>query len=93
MIRAGFVIDWAAARRRIRFIGSALGLAPTQVEEMLTEINKGSEAKLIEFAETHGQSLEWIVTGDLASMVRKLAGKVSSQLPLPLDLNGEDETE
>jgi|tagenome__1003787_1003787.scaffolds.fasta_scaffold19651260_1 hypothetical protein len=85
------MIDWAAVRRRIRFIGSALGLAPTQIEEVLAEIAKGNEAKLIAFAETHGQSLDWIVTGDLAPMVRSMAGKVSSQLPLPLALNDERE--
>jgi len=48
------------------------------------------EAKLFAFAERYGQSLHWIVTGDLAPMIRKLAGQISNQLPLPLD-GGHDE--
>ena len=60
MVRSGFEIDWAAVRRRIRFIGSALGIAPTQVEEVLAEIAKGNQAKLVAFGETHGQGLDRI---------------------------------
>ena len=78
-------IDWAAVRRRIRFIGSALELAPTAVEDVIAELAKGNEARLFAFAEKHGQSLEWIVTGDLVPMLRKLAGGISNQLPLPLE--------
>ena len=78
-------IDWAAARRRLRYIGSALELAPKAVEDVIADLARGNEAKLIAFAEKHGQSLEWIVTGDLVPMLRKLAGGISNQLPLPLD--------
>ena len=78
-------IDWAAVRRRLRFIGSALELAPTEVEGVIAELTKGNEAKLFAFAQKHGQSLEWIVTGDLVPMLRKLAGGISNQLPLPLE--------
>jgi len=78
-------IDWAAVRRRLRFIGSVLGLAPTEIEGVIAELTKGNEAKLFAFAETHGQSLEWIVTGDLVPVLRKLAGGISNQLPLPLE--------
>ena len=53
-------IDWAAVRRRLRFIGSALELAPTEVEGVIAELIKGNE-------------------------LRKLAGGISNQLPLPLE--------
>ena len=52
---------------------------------MIAELIKGNEAKLFAFAQKHGQSLEWIVTGDLVPMLRKLAGGISNQLPLPLE--------
>jgi hypothetical protein len=83
-------IDWAAVRRRLRFIGSALELAPVDVEEVITELGKGNEARLFAFAEKYGQSLEWIITGELAAMLRKLAGEISNQLPLPLFDPSED---
>jgi hypothetical protein len=78
-------IDWAAARRRIRLVGVALELSPTEVEDVVADLARGNEAKLFAFAERYGQSLHWIVTGDLAPMLRQLAGRVSNQLPLPLD--------
>ena len=81
---SGSAIDWAAVRRRLRFVGSALELAPTEVEEVIAELAKGNEAKLFAFAKRYGQSVEWIVTGDLVPMLRKLAGEMSNQLPLPL---------
>ena len=81
---SGSAIDWAAVRRRLRFIGSALELAPTEVEEVIAELADGNEAKLLAFANRYGQSLEWIVTGNLVPMLRKLAGKISNQMPLPL---------
>ena len=55
------------------------------VEDVIAELAKGNEARLSAFAEKHGQSFEWIVTGDLVPMLRKLAGGISNQLPLPLE--------
>jgi len=82
-------IDWAAVRQRIRLVGAALELPATEVEEVVADLARGSEAKLYAFAERYGQSIHWIVTGDLAPMLRKLAGRISNQLPLPLE--GEDD--
>jgi len=83
-------IDWAAVRQRIRLVGAALELSPTEIEDVVGGLTQGDEAKLFAFAERYGQSLHWIVTGDLAPMIRKLAGQISNQLPLPLD-GGHDE--
>jgi hypothetical protein len=83
-------IDWAAVRQRIRLIGAALELPPTEIEEVVAELARGNETKLFAFAERYGQSLQWIVTGDLAPMLRKLAGPISGQLPLPLSRQHEN---
>lgn len=66
-------IDWKAVRRRLRLIRAALDLPPDYVEEVVASLDRGDERQLIEFAERHGQSLEWIATGDLAPMLRKFA--------------------
>ena len=77
-------IDWAAVRQRIRLVGAALELPPIEVEEVVVELARGNEAKLFAFVERYDQSLQWIITGDLAFMLRKLAGPISRQIPLPL---------
>ena len=39
----------------------------------MASLDKGDETQLIAFAQKHGQSLEWILTGDLVTMLRKFA--------------------
>jgi hypothetical protein len=43
------------------------------VEEVVASLDRGDETQLIAFAQKHGQSLEWILTGDLVMMLRKFA--------------------
>ena len=45
----------------------------------MAPLDRGDETQLIEFAEKHGQSLEWILTGDLVPMLRKFAAGSSSR--------------
>ena len=66
-------IDWKAVRRRLRLIRAALDLPPDYVEEVVASLDRGDETQLIAFAQKHGQSLEWILTGDLVMMLRKFA--------------------
>src|ERR1700741_3370949 len=77
-VQASFApIDLKAVRRRLRLIRAALDLSPGYVEEVVASLDKGDETELIAFAKRHGQSLEWIVTGDLAPMLRRFAGAAS----------------
>ena len=39
----------------------------------MASLDRGDETQLIAFAQKHGQSLEWILTGDLVMMLRKFA--------------------
>ena len=72
-------IDWKAVRRRLRLIRAALDLPPDYVEEVVASLDRGDETQLIAFAQKHGQSLEWILTGDLVTMLRKFAAVTSNQ--------------
>ena len=45
----------------------------------MASLDKGDETQLIAFAQKHGQSLEWILTGDLVMMLRKFAAVNSNQ--------------
>jgi len=65
-------VDWNAVRRRLRLIRAALGLPTAEVEAVINALNTGNEANLIAFADQHGQSLDWIVRGDLAPMLQML---------------------
>jgi hypothetical protein len=56
-----------------------------EVEQVLAELANGNEARLFAFAEKHGQSLDWIVAGDLVPMLRTMARGALNQLPLPLE--------
>jgi len=78
-------IDWIAVRRRLRLVRAPLDLPPKDVETIIDNLARGDETKLIEFAEAYGQSLEWIIRGDVVPMLRKLAGPTSNQLALPLE--------
>ena len=49
------------------------------MEEVVASLDKGEETQLIAFAQKHGQSLEWILTGDLVMMLRKFAAVNSNQ--------------
>jgi hypothetical protein len=71
-------IDWKAVRRRLRLIRAALDLRPAEVEEVVVALDGGDEAQLIAFADKYGQSLDWIIRGDLAPMLRILARSRSS---------------
>jgi hypothetical protein len=75
-------IDLAAVRRRIRLVAAALALRPTEIEDVMVGLATGDEAKLLAFAEMYGQSLDWIVTGDMAPMLRTLARQARGQVPL-----------
>jgi hypothetical protein len=66
-------IDWKAVRRRLRLIRAALDLSPAEVEAVLVALDGGDETQLIAFAGKYGQSLDWIIRGDLAPMLRILA--------------------
>ena len=66
-------------RRRLRLIRAALDLPPEYVEEVVASLDRGDETQLIAFAQKHGQSLEWILTGDLVTMLRKFAAASSNQ--------------
>jgi hypothetical protein len=70
-----------AVRRRLRLIRAALDLSPDYVEKVITSLDSGDETQLIAFAKRHGQSLEWIVDGDLAPMLRKFAGAAPNRRP------------
>ena len=71
-------IDWKAVRRRLRLIRAALDLPPAEVEAVIAALDRGDETQLIAFADRYGQSLDWIIRGDLAPMLRILAGSSSS---------------
>lgn len=45
----------------------------------MASLDRGDETQLIAFAQRHGQSLEWILTGDLVTMLRKFAAASSNQ--------------
>ena len=45
----------------------------------MASLDKGDETQLIAFAQKHGQSLEWILTGDVVMMLRKFAAVNSNQ--------------
>ena len=49
------------------------------MEEVVASLDEGDETQLIAFAQKHGQSLEWILTGDLVMMLRKFAAVNSNQ--------------
>ena len=49
------------------------------MEEVVASLDRGDETQLIAFAQKHGQSLEWILTGDLVTMLRKFAASNSNQ--------------
>jgi hypothetical protein len=49
------------------------------VEGVVASLDRGDETQLIAFAQKHGQSLEWILTGDLATMLRKFAASNSNR--------------
>ena len=74
-------IDLKAVRRRLRLIRAALDLPPAEVEEVVAALDEGDEAQLIAFAGMYGQSLDWIILGDLAPMLRTLARSESSYRP------------
>jgi uncharacterized tellurite resistance protein B-like protein len=65
-------IDWKAVRRRLRLIRAALGLPAAEVEAVINALDTGNEANLVAFADRHGQSLDWIVRGDLVPMLQML---------------------
>lgn len=67
------LIDWKAVRRRLRLIRAALDLPPAEVEDIIVALEGGDEAQLIAFAEKYGQSLDWVIRGDLAPMLRIMA--------------------
>ena len=71
-------IDWKAVRRRLRLIRAALDLPLAEVNEVVVALDGGDEAQLIAFADKYGQSLDWIIRGDLAPMLRILARSRSS---------------
>jgi hypothetical protein len=66
-------VDWKAVRWRLRLIRAALGLPAADVEAVINALDTGNEANLIAFADQHGQSLDWIVRGDLVLMLQMLA--------------------
>jgi hypothetical protein len=77
-------VDWNAIRRRLRLIRAALGLPAAEVEAVIDELNVGNEANLIAFAHKHGQSLDWIVRGDLAPMLQMLGrSRLSNRTDAP----------
>ena len=66
-------------RRRLRLIRAALDLPPDYVEAVVASLDRGDETQLIAFAQRHGQSLEWILTGDVVTMLRRFAAGNSNQ--------------
>lgn len=71
-------IDWKAVRRRLRLIRAALELPPAEVEEVVNALDGGDETQLIAFTDRYGQSLDWIILGDIAPTLRILARSRSS---------------
>jgi hypothetical protein len=60
--------DWNAILARLEFIADTLSLPYSEVE-----IAAANEEALIEFAERHNQSLDWIIRGNLGVMILQLA--------------------
>lgn len=58
-------VDWNVSRARVEVIADTLGLNYSEVDEALA-----TEEALIEFAERHNQSLDWILIGDVRNLIR-----------------------
>jgi hypothetical protein len=59
--------DWNAVLARLEFIADTLELPYSEVTTAAA-----SEEALVEFADRHNQSLEWILLGNLAVMISEL---------------------
>ena len=57
----------AGIRERLQQIGEALELPPAEIDRAASDM-----FVLIDFAQRHGQSLDWIVFGDPQPMIRML---------------------
>ena len=73
--REAAVLLEVAVNTWARWERGELGVHPERARQM---------RRLQQLVERYGQSLQWIITGDLAFMLRKLAGPISRQIPLPL---------
>ena len=60
-------LDLAAIRSRVELIVEALELPADAVERAMSN----PERNLIQFAVRHGQSLDWLLRGDVRGMVRE----------------------
>jgi hypothetical protein len=57
-------VDWNAVRARIEVVADALRLRDAEVDAAAAD-----EEGLIAFARRHNQSLDWLVVGDVRTMI------------------------
>jgi hypothetical protein len=60
------MIDLNAVNARIEVISDALDLPDSEIEQA----TRGEVKGILSFAERHGQSLDWIIMGDVRLMLR-----------------------
>ncbi len=63
-------LDWVAIYARCEFIADTLRLPYSEVEKA-----KVSEDELINFTRRYKQSHDWVIEGDMRSMIKRLAGR------------------
>lgn len=61
-------VDWTAINARLELIGEILQLDESDIDKAKT-----TDEALIDFAEQHNQSLEWIIRGRLDTMICELS--------------------
>jgi len=69
-ILAGRSLNLAAVRLRVELVADALALPASEVERAM----RNPEQSLIHFAAMHGQSIDWLLLGDVRGMVRERHG-------------------
>jgi hypothetical protein len=64
--------DWNAIRARVEVVADVLRLRDDEIEAALADPETGYP--LVDFALRHHQSLDWLVLGDVRSMIAARAG-------------------
>ena len=67
-IVAGYGLDLTAIRARVELVADALDLPALEVEQAMSD---PEDQSLIEFAHQYGQSIAWLLVGDLQGIVRE----------------------
>ncbi len=69
-------IDWPAVRERIAYAGDVLEIPPAEVRAVLAlPDSELADQALIAFGTEHGISLDWLIGGEIAPMMRSLAAR------------------